>query len=217
MDYALTTFTDPGRPDSSDAAAASVDLVELGALAEKRCRHCQGPKPPRTHHCRVCRRCVLKMDHHCPFVANCVGLRNYRHFCRLLVELVLGCFVLAVSLAPQLHLVVSRSVVDMTFPRQLHIVAAAAVAVFVCFVLGPFFFFHLQLLIMNQTTLEFMARRSSQRQGKGTNHLVSYNRGLLENFSEVCGAPPRWCRRPLEELLRRLVLLTFSPSAKRSA
>ncbi|CAK0849789.1 unnamed protein product, partial [Prorocentrum cordatum] len=26
--------------------------------------------------------------------------------------------------------------------------------------------------------------------------LVSYNRGLLENFSEVCGAPPRWCRRP---------------------
>ncbi|CAK0840255.1 unnamed protein product, partial [Prorocentrum cordatum] len=55
MDYALTTFTDPGRParlprqratstrpDSSDAAAASVDLVELGAPAEKRCRHCQG-------------------------------------------------------------------------------------------------------------------------------------------------------------------------------
>lgn len=43
------------------------------------CR-CQQHKPPDTHHCSVCRECVVEMDHHCPFLNNCVGRGNMRHF-----------------------------------------------------------------------------------------------------------------------------------------
>ena len=33
------------------------------------CYHCSKPKSPRTHHCRSCGKCILDMDHHCPFVS----------------------------------------------------------------------------------------------------------------------------------------------------
>lgn len=58
------------------------------------CADCQLPKPPRAHHCSICGQCVMNMDHHCPWVASCVGMCNYRYFVLFMFWLCTGCVLL---------------------------------------------------------------------------------------------------------------------------
>lgn len=44
------------------------------------CTRCEIYRPPRSHHCRKCGRCVRRMDHHCPWINNCVGELNFKYF-----------------------------------------------------------------------------------------------------------------------------------------
>ncbi|ETW36236.1 LOW QUALITY PROTEIN: hypothetical protein PFTANZ_03043 [Plasmodium falciparum Tanzania (2000708)] len=44
------------------------------------CIHEKKYKPDRSHYCRAIEKNVLKMDHYCPWVANCVGFYNYKFF-----------------------------------------------------------------------------------------------------------------------------------------
>ena len=47
---------------------------------KKLCKRCRHFKPIRAHHCSMCGRCIIKMDHHCPWVNNCVGIGNHKLF-----------------------------------------------------------------------------------------------------------------------------------------
>lgn len=46
----------------------------------RRCDQCYIVRPNRVHHCAICRGCILGMDHHCPWINNCVGQFNKKFF-----------------------------------------------------------------------------------------------------------------------------------------
>ncbi|KAL4750513.1 Palmitoyltransferase pfa3 [Aspergillus terricola var. indicus] len=106
ISYTTAVFTDPGSPLGARSGGghpySALPITELPEYTSytvnstggsRFCKKCQCPKPDRAHHCSTCKRCVLKMDHHCPWLATCVGLRNYKAFLLFLIYTSLFCWV----------------------------------------------------------------------------------------------------------------------------
>merc|ERR1712157_335571 len=59
------------------------------------CRATKAIKPDRSHYCSMTKRLILKMDHYCPWVANCIGYGNYKFFVLFLFYAVTYCLSIA--------------------------------------------------------------------------------------------------------------------------
>ncbi|XP_069504417.1 palmitoyltransferase ZDHHC3 isoform X1 [Ambystoma mexicanum] len=79
--HSRAMLTDPGAVPKGNATKEFIESLQLkpGQVVYK-CPKCCSIKPDRAHHCSVCRRCIRKMDHHCPWVNNCVGETNQKYF-----------------------------------------------------------------------------------------------------------------------------------------
>ncbi len=60
------------------------------------CGICMINQPYRTKHCHECEKCVATHDHHCPWIANCVGEKNRHYFFTFLLCQLVQVFLAAV-------------------------------------------------------------------------------------------------------------------------
>ncbi len=93
--YVMCMMADPGFVPKLNGIAeqrAVIDeLISQWKFDEANfCVTCMIRTPLRSKHCRRCKRCVAKHDHHCPWVYNCVGVNNHRHFFLYLINMMMG-------------------------------------------------------------------------------------------------------------------------------
>lgn len=145
-----------------------------------RCPKCNSLKPWRAHHCSVCNKCMLKFDHHCPWVVNCVGFYNYKFFCLFLFHSEVACL---------LFLMLAWGYLEEFFHGGESVSAAAhalaAVIVTFLFSIVVFFLgcFHFRLVLFNLTSLEVFVG--------GFGRPNRYNKGsYYENLVTVFGRNP---------------------------
>eukprot|EP01006_Ploeotia_vitrea_P034441 TRINITY_DN65753_c6_g2_i1.p1 TRINITY_DN65753_c6_g2~~TRINITY_DN65753_c6_g2_i1.p1 ORF type:complete len:339 (+),score=170.02 TRINITY_DN65753_c6_g2_i1:49-1065(+) len=161
------------------------------------CSRCELYKPDRCHHCRICDACVLRMDHHCPWIANCVGFHNYKYFALLLLYAALSCLFIIVTMFPRM-LRTFRPVLDTSsFVREdLPVVIAFVVCSFLFMALSAFFVFHMNLVMNSLSTIELREKKNSDNefiQHRWRVAHMKFDRGSkYENFVHVFGSPWMW-------------------------
>ena len=166
-------------------------INQLGYIRHyKYCGTCSIMRPLRSSHCFDCNNCVEKCDHHCPWIGNCVGKRNYIFFYMFVVTFTLLLFYIeAFCIAhiwKYLHDEIKKNDRRSKGNKRDHIAAYCLCDVImslyliiygiVClaFVLG-LLLYHTNLVITNTTTKEMLKFVWNNPFGNGFNRNLEYN------------------------------------------
>ncbi|XP_046402608.1 palmitoyltransferase ZDHHC15B-like isoform X2 [Ischnura elegans] len=203
--YWQTIFTDIGRvPSQFKVSPADLERLENAESEEVQryvlerlasglpltnrtvtgairfCDKCWHVKPDRAHHCSVCGECVLKMDHHCPWVNNCVAYTNYKFFVLFLAYALLYCLYIAFT---TLRYFIDFWKTQLEGLGRFHILFLFFVAVMFAVSLVSLFCYHCYLVAHNRSTLESF-RAPIFRSGPDKD---GFSLGKYNNFQQVFG------------------------------
>ncbi|CAJ1917159.1 unnamed protein product [Sphenostylis stenocarpa] len=158
-------------------------IVNGHTVKVKFCDTCLLYRPPRASHCSICNNCVQKFDHHCPWVGQCIGSRNYPFFIMFISTSTLLCiYVFAFS---WVNLLRQKGGVWDNMSRDILSVTLIVYCFIAVWFVGGLTVFHLYLISTNQTTYENFRYRYDKKENP-------YTKGILANFKELsCARIPK--------------------------
>ena len=164
---------------------ATVEKKRFGGM--RFCRRCDRFKPDRTHHCSNCGHCVLKMDHHCPWIANCVGFNNYKYFLLFLIYTVALTVYISATLIPLVYSWLKLKSLENFIGAEVHTLVLAVLSNVVGVAVLCLLIFHFYLTLNGYTTIELLEKANRAAGGKYHN---AYDLGMYRNWTRVMGTNP---------------------------
>ncbi|TYJ00812.1 hypothetical protein E1A91_A13G111000v1 [Gossypium mustelinum] len=192
----LVTSIDPGitprstqqssieDTDSSNGSRRKKVTINGVQLKLKFCRIYRIFRPPRSCHCTICDNCVEKFDHHCPWIGQCIALRNYRFYLAFLITALMFFIYIFAFSCWRIHQRVLESGTGLfgmlrNCPETLALTLFSFAAIWF---LGGLAIFHSYLTAINQTAYENF--RNSYEGSPNP-----YDKGIIGNITEVLFAP----------------------------
>mmetsp|Transcript_4711 Transcript_4711/g.8042 ORF Transcript_4711/g.8042 Transcript_4711/m.8042 type:complete len:247 (+) Transcript_4711:2029-2769(+) len=175
LTFLWVTCLSPGRLQP-DPEIPFIELLRDVNPADL-CPECKVIRSARSRHCAICNQCVERFDHHCPWINNCVGIKNHNAFLLFLMSIWVKIFY---------HMIVDSlalfELVKGTDDYECDSAQCQALCVFckvrmlrmaasiLCLVICLFYFF-LSSVLLNVHVRNFMANRTtnerfSKRGGK---------------------------------------------------
>ncbi|CAK7892178.1 palmitoyltransferase Pfa3p [[Candida] anglica] len=159
-----------------------LDYVKMYTVKQKRsapvayryCLKCSCWKPDRCHHCSSCKKCVLRMDHHCPWFASCIGFYNQKFFIQFLTYL---------AIYSGLVFVVTTSLLWKFFTQEMYkdgeylslsLVFLFVVSLSFFFAVSGFAIFTSYLVVVNTTTIEVQESKWNVKRNGKSNGAFQY-------------------------------------------
>ncbi|CAD8134234.1 unnamed protein product [Paramecium pentaurelia] len=141
-------------------------IIKAHQFKLKYCSTCAIYRPVRASHCPSCDNCVVRFDHHCSWIGQCIGRRNYIYFYFFLMSVSFKLiFVFGVCLSYIVDESKKRSVSMETSDAISETLANNPISIilviysfgFSCFVIG-LWGFHTYLVLTNMTTNEYLKK-----------------------------------------------------------